>query len=174
MGQTGHMSIHGEHPFLTPPELRDPVRRLRGHLPAPVTVWTTADGTRRDGWTISSVLVAEGEPAELVALVDGDCDWWDLFRDVGTATVSVLAEGQGRVADAFARVAPSPGGPFRAAEWEDAPHGPRLVGAAAWAGVRLVDPAPLHAGWGLLVRARIEAVDLAEAEALEHRRGRYR
>lgn len=169
------MSIHGEHPFLTPPELRDPVRRLRGHLPAPVTIWTTAGGARRDGWTISSVLVGEGEPAELVALVDEDSDWWDLFRAVGTATVNVLAEGQGGVADAFARVAPSPGGPFRSAEWIEAPHGPRLVDAAGWVGVRLVDPDPVHAGWGLLVRATIEALDLSvTAEALEHRRGRYR
>ncbi|SDB91838.1 Flavin reductase like domain-containing protein [Raineyella antarctica] len=169
------MSIHGEHPFLTPPELRDPVRRLRGHLPAPVTVWASAHGGRRDGWTISSVLVGEGEPAELVALVDEDCDWWDLFRDAGTATVSVLAAGQGAVADAFARVAPSPGGPFRTGEWVDAPHGPRLSGAAGWVGVRLVDPDPPRAGWGLLVRARIEDVALSEGlEALEHRRGRYR
>ena len=169
------MSIHGEHPFLTPRELRDPVRRLRGRLPAPVTIWTTADGARRDGWTISSVLVAEGVPGELVALVDEDCDWWDLFRVTGTATVNVLGEGQGQVADAFARVAPSPGGPFRAAEWTDSPHGPRLVGAVAWVGVRLGEPDPGHAGWGLLVRATIETVDLADgADALEHRRGRYR
>lgn len=169
------MSIHGEHPFLTPRELRDPVRRLRGRLPAPVTVWTTANGSHRDGWTISSVLVAEGVPGELVALVDEDSDWWDLFRATGTATVNVLGEGQGQVADAFARVAPSPGGPFRAAEWTESPHGPRLVGAVAWVGVRLVEPEPAHAGWGLLVRATIETLDLADgSEALEHRRGRYR
>lgn len=169
------MGIHGEHPFLTPRELRDPVRRVRGHLPAPVTVWTSADGVRRDGWTISSVLVGEGEPAELVALVDEDCDWWELFRSTGAAAVNVLAQGQGRVADAFARATPSPGGPFRTGDWVDAPHGPRLVGAAGSLGVRLVDPDPAHAGWGLLVRAVVESVELADdLEALEHRRGRYR
>lgn len=168
------MSIHHEDPFATPRELRDPVRRLRGHLPAPVTVWTSAEAGRRDGWTISSVLVGEGDPAELVALVDEDCDWWDLFRATGTATVNVLAQGQGRVADAFARVAPSPGGPFRTGDWTTAPYGPRLDGAAAWVGVRLVDAAPPHAGWGLVVRATIEALELAEdVEPLGHRYGRY-
>lgn len=169
------MSIHREHPFLPPAELRDPVRRLRGRLPAPVTVWTSQDGGRRDGWTISSMLVGDGEPAELVALVDEDADWWELFATTGAATVNVLTEGQGRIADAFARVAPSPGGPFRTGTWADALHGPRLTDAAAWVGVRLVDADPAHAGWGLLVRATVEVVDLAEGrEALEHRHGRYR
>jgi len=184
------MSIHDEHPFATPRELRDPVRRLRGHLPAPVTVWASAAAGRRDGWTISSVLVGEGQPAELVALIDEDCDWWDLFRSTGTAMVNVLAQGQGRVADAFARVAPSAGGPFRTGVWtgtdvrsgadvrtgpgSGSSYGPRLEGAAAWLGVRLVDAAPPHAGWGLVVRATIESLELADdIEALGHRYGRY-
>ncbi|GAA4889222.1 hypothetical protein GCM10025789_01990 [Tessaracoccus lubricantis] len=169
------MSIHSDHPFLPPRDLRDPVRRLRGLMPSPVTIWTSADGTTRDGWTISSVLVADGEPAELVALVDEDSDWWTLFRRTGLATVNVLPHGQGWLSDVFARVAPSPGGPFRTGEWSDDPRGPRLVHAAAWAGVRLLDANPGHAGWGLLVRAVIESVELpgSDVEALVHRRGRY-
>ncbi|WP_194793180.1 flavin reductase family protein [Raineyella fluvialis] len=131
-------------------------------------------GGARDGWTISSLLVGEGEPAELIALVDEDCDWWDLFRSTGTATVNVLGPGQGRVADAFARIAPSPGGPFRTGEWTDGTHGPRLIDAAGWVGVRLVDATPDHAGWALLVRATVEELDLADGvDALEHRYGRY-
>ena len=174
------MSIHPEHPFLPPPSGRDPVRRLRGGLPAPVTVWTSSrpgegpEMSRRDGWTVSSMLVADGDPAEVVALLDADADFWELFAAVGTACVNVLATGQARVADAFARVAPSPGGPFRTGEWVDAPYGPRLAGAAAWAGVRLVDREPGRVGWALLVRAVVEEVELAEGvEALEHRHGRY-
>ncbi len=171
----GGMSIHSEHPFMTPRQLRDPARRVRGRMPAPVTIWTSISETRRDGWTISSVLVADGEPSELVALVNEDCDWWDLFRVTGMATVNVLGPGQGRIADVFARVAPSPGGPFRSGQWADADHGPRLEGASAWMTVRLLDPEPQHAGWGLLVRAGVEAVELADGvEALEHRAGRYR
>lgn len=168
------MTIHSDHPFLPPPEQREPARRLRGLLPSPVSIWTSASGDRRDGWTISSMLVANGEPAELVALIDEDCDWWSLFRRTGLATVNVLGPGQGRISDVFARVAPSPGGPFRAGTWEDGTHGPQLAGAAARAGVALVSDDPEHAGWGLLVRARVEWIEIAPAvTALEHRGGRY-
>lgn len=168
------MTIHGDHPFLLPPEQRDPVRRLRGRMPAPVTIWTSSEGARRDGWTISSVLVADGDPAELVALVDEDCDWWDLFRTTGQACLNVLGPGQGAIADAFARVAPSPGGVFRTGDWTDGAHGPRLTGATAWADVDLLDTNPGRAGWGLLVRARLGPIQLAEgSDALGHRNGRY-
>jgi 3-hydroxy-9,10-secoandrosta-1,3,5(10)-triene-9,17-dione monooxygenase reductase component len=47
--------IHGDNPFLPPPHERDPVRRLRGRLAAPVPLWSagvvapTADGPDADG-----------------------------------------------------------------------------------------------------------------------------
>lgn len=168
------MTIHADHPFLPPPGRRDAARRLRGRLPAPVTVWTSRLGERRDGWTISSLLIADGDPPQVVALVDEDCDWWELFREAGRATINVLGPGQGPVADAFARVAPSPGGVFRTGVWDDDPTGPRLAGAAGWVRVRLADADPGHAGWGLLVRAVIEDIRLSpDVEALEHRAGRY-
>lgn len=168
------MTIHEGHPFMLPPEQRDPVRRLRGRMPAPVTIWTSQDDAGREGWTISSILVADGEPAELIALVDEDCDWWPVFRRTGRACVNVLGPGQGGVADVFARVAPSPGGVFRSGSWTDGAHGPRLAGAAAWAEATLLDANPGHSGWGLLVRAQLGAVELADGvEALEHRAGRY-
>ena len=175
VGETGGMTIHSSHPFLPPPEEREPARRLRGRLPAPVSIWTSRTDDERDGWTISSMLVANGDPAELVALVNEDADWWELFRETGYATVNVLGPGQGWIADVFARVAPSPGGVFRTGEWTDAPHGPRLAGCSAWVSVRLVDAYPPSAGWGLLVRATVESVDLAEGvPVLEHLGGHYR
>lgn len=170
---TGAMTIHSSHPFLPPPEERDPLRRLRGRMPAPVTIWASGSGSRRDGWTISSMLVADGDPGELIALVNEDADWWDLFRETGSATVNVLGAGQSYLSEVFARVAPSPGGPFRTGEWADAEHGPRVAGASAWVGVRLVDADPEHAGWGLLVRARIESIDLADVAPLRHQGGQY-
>jgi flavin reductase (DIM6/NTAB) family NADH-FMN oxidoreductase RutF len=143
-------------------------------MPAPVTIWTTTTGDRRDGWTVSSMMVADGDPAEVIGLLDEDADFTDLVRETGRCTVNLLGSGQGPVAEAFARVAPSPGGPFRTGEWSDGAYGPRLVGAAGWLGVRLLAPPEDHAGWTLLARGVIEAVELTEeVEALLHVRGRY-
>lgn len=168
------MTIHSGHPFAPSPEDQDQARLLRSRLPAPVSIWTSAKGQRREGWTISSFLVATGDPAEMVVLVNEEADWWDMFRTTRRATVNVLGPGQGWISDVFARVAPSPGGPFRTGEWTDHDAGPRLVGAAGWAEVTLLDDDPPDAGWGRLVRARIDAIELPDGvKALEHRDGHY-
>lgn len=143
-------------------------------MPAPVSVWTTALDGRLDGWTVSSMLIADGDPAEVLALLDEDADFTDLFLTAGRCSVNLLRRGQGSIADAFARVAPSPGGPFRQGVWVDSTHGPRLADAAGWLGVRLVAAPPGHAGWSVLARGIIETVELAEgADALSHVHGRY-
>ncbi len=168
------MTIHRSHPFAPPPESRAPARRLRGLLPSPVSIWASESGGEREGWTISSMLIADGDPAQFIALVHEDAEWWDLFRETGLAVVSILGQGQGWVSEVFARAAPSPGGVFRTGQWASSGHGPRLEGAAAWAGVRLLDAEPEHAGWGLLVRAEVEWIEIADGvAALEHRGGRY-
>ncbi|SDE44747.1 NADH-FMN oxidoreductase RutF, flavin reductase (DIM6/NTAB) family [Auraticoccus monumenti] len=173
-GHTGRVTIHSEHPFATPDSERSPLRRLRGRLPQAVTVWTTGAGAAREGWTLSSVLVADGEPGEVLGLLDPDSDL-AAELDPGTAlVVNVLDAGQRAVADAFARVAPSPGGPFRTGDWEQGPHGPRLLGAQGWLGVRVLDGPEVHVGWSLLVRAVVETVELdADRSTLVHTRGRY-
>jgi flavin reductase (DIM6/NTAB) family NADH-FMN oxidoreductase RutF len=170
------VSIHGDHPFLPPEGQRDPLRRLRGRLPAAVSVWTTADGDRRAGWTLSSFLLADGAPAELLGLLDEESDLAELLATSGTVAVSLLGWQHRFLADAFAGVAPAPGGPFRLAGWTDTPWGPVLDGAVGWLGARLRAPLGEHAGWGLLVRAEVEQVVLDDADAalLTSVRGRYR
>ena len=56
------MTIHSTDPFATPEEQRSPLRRLRGRLAAPVTLWTADGPAGPAGLTVSSMLVAEGEP----------------------------------------------------------------------------------------------------------------
>ncbi|GAA2102343.1 hypothetical protein GCM10009841_18710 [Microlunatus panaciterrae] len=171
------MTIHSSHPFLPPEDEREPLRRLRGRMPAPVTVWTSADADRRAGWTVSSVLFADGSPAELVGLVDEDSDLWELASETRVLAVSLLGWRHRGLADAFAGMAPAPGGPFRLANWTSTDWGPVLSDTSGWLGARLLDGDPDHAGWGLLVRARIERVELGEVDpdgALAHLRGRYR
>lgn len=149
------------------------MRRLRGRLAAPVTVWTSAAKGERAGLTVSSVLVADGEPGYAVGVLDPLSDLWDALSGSGAAVVNVLGWPHRQLADAFGYVAPAPGGPFRLAGWTDTEWGPALVGAAAWAGCRL-EGTGTPIGWGIEVRLRIEHTDIDEdPPPLVHRRGRY-
>jgi flavin reductase (DIM6/NTAB) family NADH-FMN oxidoreductase RutF len=165
------VTIHSEHPFVPPEGDRDPLRRLRGHLPAPVTVWAAGSGPDRRGLTVSSVLVAAGEPAHVLGLVDEESLLWD--EPPETLTVNVLGPGHAYLAEAFAGTAPAPGGPFTQGEWSDSEWGPVLADAAGWLGVRLVSEPPRHVGWGLLLDGVVEHVETLSSEVLTHVRGRY-
>jgi flavin reductase (DIM6/NTAB) family NADH-FMN oxidoreductase RutF len=165
------VSIHPEHPFLPPEDERDPVRRLRGRLGGTVTLWTAGEGTARAGLTVSSRMVAAGEPAHALALLDPDSDLAQALQDSTRCVLQLLEWRHRDVADAFAG-APAPGGPFTRGAWEQSAWGPRLTDAPAWAGGRLVEAREL--GWSLLVDVVLETVEVgAERDPLEHRRGRY-
>ncbi len=174
------MTIHSEHPFADPPGDRSPLRRFRGRLVSPVSVWTALGGGHRAGWTVSSFLVADGEPGEVLGIVDEDSDLGELLRHPEAETavvVNLLGWAQRGLADAFAGQAPAPGGVFKLGEWTESAWGPVLVGAAGWIGARLGAGPPGHAGWGLLVRATVEHVELPDVDAdglLSHVHGRYR
>ncbi len=169
------MTIHSEHPFLPPEEDRDPARRLRGRVGGTVSLWTSGEGSARAGLTVSSYLVATGEPARVLALLDPDSDLLERVEETGAAVLQLLEWEQRDLADVFAGLRPAPGGPFRFGDWEQTAWGPRLVGASAWAGLRLAaDAAPRPVGWSMLVEAVVEHVEVGEGRApLVHRRGRY-
>ena len=94
-------------PFADPEPERDPARRLRGRLGGAVTLWTTGTGPARAGLTVSSLLVAHGEPARVLGLLDPDADLADALAETGTAVVAAALAGEHRdLADAFAGVAP--------------------------------------------------------------------
>ena len=170
------MTIHSEHPFLPPEGDRNAVRRVRGRMPLPVSVWASVDDGRRVGWTVSSVLVADGEPPELLGLLDEDSELADVLPRSRTLAVSLLGGPHQFLADAFAGLAPAPGGAFRLGSWRDTAWGPVLVDAPAWLGVRVAGGEIDHAGWTLLVRGTIEHAEVTdEAETvLGYLRGRYR
>ncbi len=138
-----------------------------------MTLWTSADGDDRAGLTVSSLMVAGGEPAHVLALVDPDSDLADVVRRSGTAVVALLEWPHRQLADAFAGVAPAPGGPFRAAGWTESDWGPVPDGTSGWAGLRIAEDPP-EVGWSLLLDGVVEHVWLGEEEQpLVHRRGRY-
>lgn len=167
------MTIHSEHPFQDPSA--DPVRRLRGRLGGAVTLWTSGDyhvpGIRA-GLTVSSVMVAGGEPGRLLALIDPDSALRDVLESTGLGVVHLLRWEHRDLAEAFAGQMPAPGGPFTIGQWEQTSHGPRLLSAPSWA---LVQADSFEAvGWSDLVVARIDELVVGEDDRpLEHRRGRY-
>ena len=168
------MSIHSEHPFATPEGDRSAVRRLRGRLASPVTLWTAEHAGERAGLTVSSLLVADGEPGAVIGVLDPLSDFYDALRGSGRAVVSVLGWSHRTLADAFGYVAPAPGGPFTLGEFIESEWGPVFAGADSWAGCVLSGREPVSVGWGVQVQLDIEHVQLAEpAEPLVHRRGRY-
>lgn len=177
VGYKGQVSIHTEHPFLTPEPDRDPVRRARGRLNAPVTIWTTGRQRERAGLTVSSMIVAEGQPAQVVGLVNPDSALGEVIEESRTLVVNVLSSEHRTISDVFADRTPSPGGKFRTGDWTDTRWGPVLDGVPAWIGARLVDEPMIKAGWAYLVRAEIEKVHLsaliAGDQALGYLRGRY-
>jgi flavin reductase (DIM6/NTAB) family NADH-FMN oxidoreductase RutF len=167
------MTIHSAHPFLEPEEGRDPVRRLRGRLGGAVSLWTAGvSPADRAGLTVTSWLVADGEPARLLALLDPDSDLTDTLLETGRGVVHLLDWEHRGLADAFAGVAPAPGGPWRMATWDQTDHGPRMASSSTYVLVRVESVAEV--GWSSLVTCLVEGVVLGpDDEALAHRRGRY-
>lgn len=167
------MTIHYTDPFATPEPDRSPVRRLRGRLAAPVSLWT-APGPA--GLTVSSMLVADGDPGRVVGVLDDESALWAAIMAAGRFAVCPLAAGEQQLADRFAGLAPAPGGLFAQPQeqWRETAHGPVLAGDRAWAGCRLEDHQ--RCGWGLLVVGTVVEVVLDQAgpaPPLIHHRGRY-
>lgn len=162
--------IHGTDPFATPAADRSPVRRLRGRLPAAVTLWT-APGPA--GLTVSSATVVDGDPGRVLGIVDDESDLWAAVRAAGRFALVPLGAADRQLADRFAGLMPAPGGLFSGAGWAGSDYGPIPAGASTWAGCRLDAARPF--GWGLLVEATIEALTVGDGGSpLLHHRGRYR
>lgn len=166
------MTIHSEHPFADPEGTRDPARRLRGRVDGTVALVTAGLPDGPAGLTVSSLMVALGDPPHVLALVDPDSDLAGALAEEGRGVVQLLSWEHRDLADAFAGVAPAPGGVFRLGSWTQTPWGPLLDGVTAWAGF-VVDRTS-EVGWSLLVDGVLEEVGLGEpGEPLVHRRGRY-
>jgi flavin reductase (DIM6/NTAB) family NADH-FMN oxidoreductase RutF len=168
------VTIHSEHPFRdTEP---DPVRRFRGRVGGTVSLWSAGEGVVRAGLTVTSYLVATGEEARVLGLLDPDADLTDRLTETGRAVVQLLSWDDRHLAEMFAGTAPAPGGAFSQAEFVDTEWGPRLASSTTWAGVRL--ESGRDAGWSRLVTTVVEQLVVGDddggREHLRHHRGRYR
>ena len=155
------MTIHSGDPFR--PERGSPneLRRLRARLPAAVTIWATGSGRERTGLTVSSMLVADGEPGYVVGLLKPETDLVDALQGMAAFTVSVLRYRHRQLADMFAGLAPAPGGLFGFGAWAQEAFGPVLADAIATASCT-VDGAPVPTGYGVLLRATVDALDVVD------------
>ena len=167
------MTIHeDEHPFADPETERDPIRRLRGRLAAPVTVVTSGGPGDRAGLTVSSIIVAEGDPPTVHFLCGPENDVWDRIVETGTFVVHVLEDDHAGIADAFAGIRPAPGGPFRGLDVADSPHGPVITSIRTRASCRHVFHRELTAH--ALVEGAIESVAIHDMQRpLSWFRGSY-
>lgn len=154
--------IHDDHPFQTPPEDRDAVRRFRGRLAAPVTLVTAGPAGHAAGLTVSSLMVAEGDPPMVVALIGTTTDLWEAIEATGRFVVHILDDSRRDDADAFAGFRPRPGGPFAGVAVEHTDWGPMLVDVPNRIYCRrsTVTDLPFHA----LVLAEIERVEIDDLE----------
>jgi 3-hydroxy-9,10-secoandrosta-1,3,5(10)-triene-9,17-dione monooxygenase reductase component len=165
--------VGSQPPFAVPPERRDPARRWRGRLVAPVTIWTAGQLPGGAGLTVSSVLVAEGEPARLLGLIDPTSAFFAAAQESGAFVVHVLAVGERALAERFSEVRPPIRGPFERLEVAESPWGPVLGGSRPRAACRLAGSAPV--GYAELVEGVIEQLELPDLEdPLAYLHGRYR
>jgi 3-hydroxy-9,10-secoandrosta-1,3,5(10)-triene-9,17-dione monooxygenase reductase component len=170
----GRVTIHATDPFATPDDERSPVRRLRGRLPTAVTIWTAyGRDDRPAGLTVSSTVVAEGEPGRVLGVLDEESELYEAIRSSGRFAVQLLRDGDGQLSDRFAGLLPAPGGLFADGAWDRTEFGPVRRGLPTWAGCAVTEARPF--GWGLLVEATLVRVVLGEDDVppLLRYRGRY-
>lgn len=103
--------IHRENPFADDPGARDPVRRFRGRLSAPVTV-VTSGHEERAGLTVSSLMILEGEPGHVELVVGPTTDLWDVAAETGRFVIHVCDSTRRSLSEVFAGLRPNPGGVF--------------------------------------------------------------
>ena len=153
-------------PLPPPPGDRNPLRRFRGRMPS---AGQRLDRRRRGapGGLDGVVLPGRRRRARRGRRPGGrgQRPRRAAPRPRGGAglVVNLLGWAHRQLAEAFAGQAPAPGGVFRLGEWTESAWGPVLVGHGRLARRPAPAGAARHAGWGLLVRATVEHVELAAA-----------
>jgi flavin reductase (DIM6/NTAB) family NADH-FMN oxidoreductase RutF len=170
--ETQRTGLSPDDPFATPLEERRLDRRFRGRLVAPVSVWTAGSGDRRAGLTVSSLLIAEGDPAQVLGLLDPLSDLFDMIVERASFVVHVLEEGDQRLAGMFAGSYPVD--PFEEVETVVGEFGPFIQGSRHTLGCRL--DSSEEVGFQMLVRGRIDAfaIQADAGQPLARYRGHYR
>ncbi len=145
------------------------LRGVLGHFASGVVVVTAAGPDGPLGLTCQSFTSLSLDPPLVSVSPARSSTTWPRIRDVGRFGVSVLAEDQSRLSDAFAR---SGGEKYAGVRWRPAPSGaPVLDGACAWVDCALWRE--YDGGDHTIVVGRVTALgdDPARAPLLYHRGG---
>jgi flavin reductase (DIM6/NTAB) family NADH-FMN oxidoreductase RutF len=138
-----------------------------------VTIITAGDDVGRSGLTVSSLMLAEGDPGSVHFLLGPTADVYDVITRTDRFVVHILAQEHRTLSEVFAGRRPNPGGPFVGVAVTDTNWGPTLDDVADRAfcsGISTVE----H-GYSLLVSASIDEVAVADlTEPLTYFRGSYR
>jgi flavin reductase (DIM6/NTAB) family NADH-FMN oxidoreductase RutF len=167
----GGSSLHYGDPWADPEEARDPVRRLRGRLPAGITIWTAGAATDGDwtGLTVSSMVLAQGSPARLAGLIGPESDLAETLEETGAFVVHVVDDRHRRLAQHFAGKLPAPEVDLAVTA---SACGPVLVAVEDRLYCRVEQRRRF--GWSLLIEAVVEGVELGPpAPGLAWHRGRF-
>ncbi len=165
--------VHDDHPFETSADQRDPARRFRGRLAGPVTIITSGSGEHRTGLTVSSLVVAEGDPSRIYFLLGSTTDLFYGLEETGKFVVHVLESDDQALADVFAGLRPSPGGKFVDLDVEQTEWGPVLskVETRAYCTFEGGDEEPFF----IVAEGRVDKLELSDvADPLVYFRGGYR
>ena len=109
----------------------DDLRSLLGRLPGGVAVVTVDAGGQRVGLTLGTLVGLSLEPPLVGFSVARQAALHELLRESGRCAVSLLAAGQERLAEHFARGVP-PIGMWQGIETEAPTGAPLLSGALGW------------------------------------------
>lgn len=165
--------IHGDNPFVDAPDQRDPIRRFRGRLTAPVTIVTSAAGSDMAGLTVSSLNVLEGEPGVVQMVVGPTTDFWDVVARSGKFVVHICRSDDRALAEVFAGLRPSPGGVFAGLDVTETEFGPviEILGDRA----HCTFTSQFETGFSGVVNGDIDHIDIGDlVEPLVYFRGTYR
>lgn len=165
--------IHRDNPFVDDPDSRDPVRRFRGRLSAPVTIFTSGDQEDPTGLTVSSLMIIEGDPGYVEAVIGPTTDLWDLVEETGRFVVHVCTDEDRHMAEVFAGLRPSPGGIFTGLEVTQSEWGPVIDSLDNRAFCTFETSREI--GYSGLVTGRIDRVEVTDlTNPLAYFRGGFR
>lgn len=165
------MVIHDDDPFA--PTEDDPTKRFRGRLASPVTIITSGSRDHGTGLTVSSLFVAEGDPALVYTVVGPNSDLFDRVTESGKFVIHICNAGHAGLADVFAGIRPNPGGLFEGMDVVASEWGPVLadIPNRAYCTTDVME----EVGWSGVLAGKIDRVEIEDfADPLLHFRGRYR